>query len=154
MLLAVAHNERTEAQALLADLRYRIGQNARVQEGGRPAEDPQVLLDRALEVSDRIRALGVAIDVTHVGATLPDGDTLVEAIARRDALDQQIRVLAEAADRASDRIARSGRAEIRELPMFDVGGLREEVERLTTERRALDVQVQRTTWTTQLHVPV
>jgi hypothetical protein len=153
-LLAEALSERADARRRLSDLRYRIGQNARVQEGTRPAEDPQVLLNRALDTSDRIRVLAVAIDVTNVASTLPDGTTVTEALAHIDALDRRIRVLTEAADRATDRVARRGRSEVRELSMFDVGGLRDDADRLAAERRVLDAALQLVNWTTELHVPV
>jgi hypothetical protein len=154
MLLAEALDERADAQRRLSDLRYRIGENARVQEGTRPAEDPQVLLNRAMDVSERIRALAVAIDVTNVASTLPDGTTVTEVLARLEALDRQIRVLTETADRATDRVARRSRSEIRELAMFDVGGLRDDADRLAVERRELGAALQLVNWTTALHVPV
>ena len=154
MLLAEALNERADAQRRLSDLRYRIGENARVQEGTRPAEDPQVLLNRAMDISERIRVLAVAVNVTNVASTLPDGTTVTETLAHLDALGRQIRVLTEAADRAADRVARRGRSEIRELAMFDVGGLREDADRLAVERRELDAALQLVNWTTELHVPV
>ena len=64
MLLAEALNERADAQRRLLDLRDRIGANARVQEGEQPPEDPQALLDEAIDVSERIRVLIAAVNVT------------------------------------------------------------------------------------------
>lgn len=154
MLLAEALNERADAQRRLADLRQRIGDNARVQEGERPAEDPWVLLDQALELNDRIRTLVVAVNMTNATTTLSDGSTVTEALASRDALGRRIRVVTEAANRAADRVARWGRAEIREIAIFDVGDLREQADRLAVERRELDAELQRVNWTTELSVAV
>lgn len=154
MLLAEAVSEWADARHRLADLRLRIGANARVQEGERPAEDPRALLDEALEVSERIRALAVAITLTNSGTTLPDGTTVAEALAHRDALDQQVRVVTEAADRASDRLVRRGRGEVRELALFDVAGLRADADRLAADRRELDGELQRVHWASELAVQV
>lgn len=154
MLLAEALNERADAQRRLLDLRDRIGANARVQEGEQPAEDPQVLLDQAIDVSERIRVLAVAVNVTNTTTRLPDGTTVTAALARRDALGRRIRVVAEAAKRAADKVARWGRAEIREVAVLDVAALRVEADRLAAERRALDAELQRINWTTELAVDI
>jgi hypothetical protein len=154
MLLAEALNERADAQRRLVDLRDRIGRNARVQEGEQPAEDPQALLDQAVNVSERIRLLIVAVNLTNTATALPDGTTVTAALARRDALGRRIRVVTEAADRAAVKVARWGRAEIREVAMLDVAALRAEADRLAAERRDLDADLQRINWTTELAVDV
>lgn len=154
MLLAEALNERADAQRRLADLRNRIGENARVQEGEQPAEDPQALLDQAIDVSERIRVLIVAVNLTNTATTLPDGTTVTAALARRDALGQRIRVMTEAAGRATVKVARWGRAEIREVALLDVAALRAEADRLAAQRRDLDGDLQRINWTTELTVDV
>ena len=154
MLLAEALNERADAQRRLLDLRDRIGANARVQEGEQPAEDPQELLDQAIDVSERIRVLIVAVNVTNTATRLPDGTTVTAALARREALGRRIRVVTEAAKRATDKVARWGRAEIREVAVLDVAALRGEADRLAAERRALDAELQRINWTTELAVAI
>lgn len=154
MLLAEALNERADAQRRLLDLRDRIRANARVQEGEQPAEDPQVLLDQAIDVSERIRVLVVAVNVTNTATRLPDGTTVTAALARRDALGRRIRVVTEAAKRAGDNVARWGRAEIREVAVLDVATLRAEADRLAAERIALDAELQRINWTTELAVDI
>lgn len=154
MLLAEALNERADAQRRLADLKQRIGDNARVQEDERPAEDPQALLDQAIEVNERIRALIVAVNVTNTATVLADGTTVTEALARRAALSQRMRLVTDAANRATNKLARWGRAEIREVATLDVAALRAEVERLAAQRRELDAELQRVNWTTELTVAV
>jgi hypothetical protein len=154
MLLAEALNERADAQRRIADLTRRIAANARVQEGETPAEDPQALLDQAIEVNERIRALVVAVNLTNTMTTLPDGTTVTEALARRDALSHRMRLVADAATRAADKLARYGHSEIREVATLDVAALRAEADRLAAERRELDAQLQRINWTTELTVAV
>ena len=150
LLLAEALNERADAQRRLADLKQRIGDNARVHENGRPAEDPQALLHQAIEVNERIRSLGVAVMITDTATRLPDGTTVTEALAQRKALSRRMRLIAGAADRASDSLSRLGR----ETALLDVAALRAEADRLAAQRRALDVEIQRVNWTTELTVSV
>lgn len=154
MLLAEALNERADAQRRLAELRQRIGDNARVQEDVAPAEDPQALLDQAIEVTERIRALIVAVNVTNAVTRLPGGATVTEALARRDALGQRIRLVTDAANRAIDKLARFSRSEIREVAVLDVPALRAQADELAAERRDLDVQLQQVNWTTELQVDI
>jgi hypothetical protein len=150
MLLAEALKERADAQRRLADLKQRISDNARVHENERPAEDPQVLLNQAIEVNERIRALDVAVKVTKTATRLPDGTTVTEALVRRQALDGRMRLVTGAADSASDNVARWGR----EVALLDVAALRAEADRLAAQRRALDVEIERVSWTTELTVAV
>ena len=115
MLLAEALNERADAQRRLSDLKQRIGDNARVQEDEDPAEDPQALLDQAIAVNERIRALIVAVNITNTATMLSDGTTVTEALARRDALSQRMRLITDVANPATVKLTRWGRAEIREV---------------------------------------
>lgn len=154
MLLAEALNERADAQRRLADLTKRIADNARVQEEEAPAEDPEALIAQAVEVNERIRALVVAVNVTNTATTLPDGTTVTEALARRDALGRRIRLVRDTADRATNRLARWGRSELREVATVDIAELRSEADRLVTQRRELDAELQRVNWTTELTVAV
>lgn len=150
MLLAEALYERAAAQRRFVDLKQRIAENARVQEGEQPAEDPYALLGQAVEVNQRIRDLIVAINVANTMITLPDGDTLAAALAQREALTQRLQLVSDTADRAARRRARSGRAEIREIAVVDVGALRAEADRLAAEHRALDATLHWVNWTTEL----
>lgn len=154
MLLAEALNERADARARLIELRYRIAQNVRVPEGMAPAEDPQWLLDEAVDLNERIYELVVAINLTNAITTLPDGATLIEALARRDALSRRLRLVTDAAFRASDTLPRLGRPEVRQVATVDVGQLRAEADRVSVRRRELDIELQRINWTTETSVAV
>ena len=150
MLLAEALNECAEAQRRLADLKLRIGDNARVYEDRRPAEDPQALLDQAIEVNERIRVLGLAVDAANAATRLPDGTAVTEAQAKRDALDRRLELVTDAANSSSGSNTSFGRP----IAVLDVAALRAEAERLATQRRALDAEIQRVNWTTELTAAV
>jgi hypothetical protein len=150
MVLAEALRERAAARRRLLDLRDRIALHARVREGERPAEDPQRLLEEAVHVSERMRVLVVAVNVTNTVTRLPDGTTVTAALARRAALGRRIRMTTEAATNAAGGGARYGRTGIREVAVLDVAALRAEADRLAAERRALDTELQRINWATRL----
>ena len=150
MLLAEALIERADAQRRLADLRQRIAANALVQEGEEPAEDPNALLDEAARLIDRVQELLVAVNATNSATRLPDGTTVTEALAQRDALSLRARLLVDAAKAAANRTGRYGLKEIRDVAVLDVADLRGRADALVAGRRELDVRLQRVNWATEL----
>ena len=99
-------------------------------------------------------ALIVAVNVTNTATRLPDGTMVTEALARRAALSQRMRLVTDAAHRATVKLARWGHAEIREVATLDAAALRAEADRLAAQRRELDAELQRINWTTELTVAV
>ena len=154
MLLAEALLERADAQRRLAELKHRVAENAQVQEGEEPAEDPQRLLDEAARVAERIRQLIVAVNVTNAVTRLPDGATVTEALALRDLLGTRVRLLHDAAAQAAQRPQRFARAELRTVPVLDAGVLRRQADRLAVDHRRLDIALQQVNWSTELTVSV
>src|SRR5579884_3375989 len=133
MKLAEALVLRADLQKRIEQLRARLRQSALVQEGEQPPEDPNELLAEATRLTDELAALVVRINRTNLAATLPDGTTLTEAIARRDALQLRYGLIETAAETASNRIDRYGRSEIRKMATVDVAALRKQTERLAQE---------------------
>jgi uncharacterized protein DUF6847 len=80
----------------------------------------------------------------------PDGATLTDALARRDALTVRHSVIRQVAEVAGERQQRYERAEIRILATVDVGALRRQADDLARERRELDGAIQETNWSTDL----
>ena len=83
----------SEALALRADLNKRIAEvtqrmvdNAKFQEGTKPAEDSAVLLQRLEEMAAQLQNVIAQINKTNIATRLADGRTLTEAIAERDIL--------------------------------------------------------------------
>ena len=92
MKLAAALSERANLQNRLSELNIRFEQNAKVQEGEKPAEDPKKLLIELAECSARLEYLIAAVNLTNA-LTVVNGKTITELLARRDALrDRVIRV--------------------------------------------------------------
>src|SRR5579863_3076709 len=106
MKLAEALVLRADLQKRIEQLRTRLRLSALVQEGEQPPEDPYELLAEAARLSDELAAVIVRVNRTNLATTLPDGTTLTEAIARRDALQQRYSLIETAAETASNRIDR------------------------------------------------
>ena len=89
MKLAEALQERADLNAKIDELRRRLGNNATVQEGEAPAEDPAELVAQLDGCIARLEELIAKINATNC-ATVTDKGTLTELIARRDCLNIRI----------------------------------------------------------------
>ena len=76
MKLANALSQRAELQTRIHQLEARLYNNAQVQEGEQPAEDPRELLRELEEDYVRLEALISAINRTNNAARTEDGATL------------------------------------------------------------------------------
>ena len=150
MKLAEALVLRADLQKRLAQMRTRLNQSALVQEGEQPPENPAELLAELEQMLVQLRDLMSRINRTNLQASLPDGTTLTNALARRDVLSLQHSIISGLADTASNRIERYGRSEIRRLATVDVAALRRQADELARQRRELDTLIQATNWSTDL----
>lgn len=146
MKLAEALLERKQAKARLAELRKRLADSVLVQEGDRPAEDPEALLREMEEIAERLRLLTVRINDTNVTGGIEGGQTLMEAIAERDRLDQLHEIYRHTAGQATPQRDRFGRHEIRFVATVNAAGLHRRADAIARERRQLDVRIQEANW--------
>src|SRR5258708_10335511 len=73
----------------------RLDSNAKVQEGDSPDEQPTALLDEARRVLAEMKRLTMQINFTNLQTRLPGDESvnLMEAIAERDRLAQERKLL-------------------------------------------------------------
>jgi hypothetical protein len=150
MKLGEALTLRSQLQTRIEQLRGRLKASALVQEGEQPPEDPASLLAEFDGLATQLERLVTQINHTNLATKLPDGTTLTDALARRDALGLRQTVIRQVADVAGERQQRYGRAEIRILATVDVSALRRQADDLARERRELDGQIQETNWSSDL----
>ena len=106
MRLAQALILRADNQKRVEQLKQRLLSNARVQEGEAPSEDPQALLSELERVVAELVQLIQRVNRTNSQTQLAAGETLADALARRDLLKVQhaiYRELAQAATVKQDR---------------------------------------------------
>lgn len=149
MKLAEALILRADLQKRLHQLRERLILNAQVQEGEKPAEDPEALLRELDEVAGELEAMIRRINLTNAQA-LPSGETLTALLARRDCLTEKISILRSFLNAASDISGRSSRMEIKIYSTVPVAALQKQADSLSKQLRELDVQIQSANWTTEL----
>lgn len=149
MKLASALSERADIQRRLSELSERLANNAKVQEGDTPAEDPQELLAEMDGLIGRLETLIYRINMTN-SKVETDGVSMTMMIARRDCLKKRIAMLRGFLDCASSKVERYSRAEIAVHSTVDVKELQKQVDGLSRELRELDEKIQELNWTTEL----
>ena len=149
MKLAEALQERADLNRRIQQLQQRLGNNAIVQEGEQPAEDPKELLvelDRAVcELEDLISRINLTNCRTLVGCK-----SLTELLARRDMLTVKLGAYRNLVQSASQVSRRATRTEIKLLSTVNVKDLQKQVDQMAKELRLLDNSIQETNWNTEL----
>ena len=150
MKLANALSQRAELQTRIHQLEARLYNNAQVQEGEQPAEDPRELLRELEEDYVRLEALISAINRTNNAARTEDGATLSDLLARRDCLRGKLGILRNFLDNASALVRRRTAGEIKVKSSVNVRELQKQVDGLSKELRQLEEIIQEKNWTTEL----
>jgi hypothetical protein len=148
--LAEALAERADLQTRIAQLRPRIAENARHQDGDSPAEDPRALIEEAERLAGALELVIRRVNKTNASTPFADGRTITDAIAERDVLSVRRKVYAEAAKAAAQRTDRFMRSEIKLVSALDVPELQRRVDDLSRQYRALDSRLQELNWSTEL----
>lgn len=150
MKLANALSQRSELQTRIRQLENRLNNNAQVQEGEEPAEDPVELL-RELEADyARLEELISAINRTNSSTRLEDGMTLSDLLAKRDCLKNRLGGLRNFLDNASALVRRHSVSEIKVKSTVDVRQLQKQADGLSKQLRKLEETIQEKNWTTEL----
>ena len=148
--LANALSQRSELQTRIRQLEVRLNNNAQVQEGEQPAEDPVELLKELEADYARLEELISAINRTNNSTRLEDGTTLSDLLARRDCLKGKLSILRGFLNSASSLVRRHSVSEIKIKSTVDVRQLQKQVDGLSKELRQLEETVQEKNWTTEL----
>lgn len=149
MKLAEALIERADLQTRLSQLDARLHNNAKVQEGETPAEDPNALLQELDRIAARLEQLITAINLTNSAVT-DGGETLTALLARRDVLKSRVGALRNFLNAASSVVIRGSRSEVVIRSTVDVAALRKEADARAMELRKLDTRIQALNWTADL----
>ena len=149
MKLATALSERADLQKRISELEKRLNNNAKVQEGEKPAEDPAELLKELDACIIRLEEL-----IAHINKTnneTKDGDqTIADLIAHRDCLKTRIGVMRSFLDECSGQVSRYTKTEIKILSTVSVQDLQKQVDLYAKELRETDERIQSLNWTTEL----
>ena len=149
MKLAEALSKRSQLMEKVSQLKVRLNDCIKVQEGDVLAESPDSVikeLDRTLE---ELGSLIYHINLTNT-LTEVDGQTITSLLALRDVRSMKVKTLGEALKVLTEREDRYNRNEIRFVRTVDVKDFRHIYDRSAAELRELDLRIQALGWTTEL----
>lgn len=149
MKLAEALNQRADLQKRIAQLKERLNNNVKVQEGDSPAEDPKDLFAELDDAIHQLKETVFRINRTNL-ETAVEGRSLTDIIAEKDTLSLKISTLREVLENANVRSDRFSRNEIKFVRTIDVSKLQKQIDDLSKQLRELDVKLQQANWSTDL----
>ena len=121
----------------------------RIQEGEQPAEDPTDLMKDLNSCLKQLEELIYRINVTNMHAKSGD-KTLTQLMAERDVLTKRVQVLREVFNQASSSSERYSRSEIKYVTTIDVKAMGKQLDKLSSQLRSLDVEIQSINFATEL----
>ncbi|MDE6834497.1 MAG: DIP1984 family protein [Ruminococcus sp.] len=149
MKLAEALVLRAEMKTKINNIHSRLNDNAKVQEGETPAENPYTLIEELNSVSDEMAELIKNINYTNC-MTVENGVSLTDMIAEKDVLQKKVSVMKSFLSNASSLVNRYSNTEIKILSTVDVVKLQKKVDTMSKQLRELDMNIQRINWTVDL----
>ncbi|OMH81872.1 hypothetical protein AX774_g4670 [Zancudomyces culisetae] len=150
MRLAEALILRADLDKSITDLKNRIVNNSLVQDGTKPAEDPERLFTELYAKIQELEDLIVRINSTNLAVKTDSGLSITSAIAKRDSLEKLHRILDAVSSHANTTVNRYSKTEILNVATVDIVALRKKIDKLAKERREIDVQIQAANWTNEL----
>lgn len=148
MKLAEALSIRADLQRRINQLRMRLKDSSKVQEGDIPAEQLTDLFQELDACLVQWEDMVFRINQTNI-KTLYEGKSITRMIARKDRLAQRVAINQELLKHVME-TERYGRNEIRYVRQVDVTALRKETDCFAKELRELDLKLQELNWAVDL----
>lgn len=147
MKLAEALSLKKDLEKRISDLKERLDNAVRVQEGDEPAENPAELLAELDSCLGQLERLIYNINVTNMKVVNEDGKTMTKMLAERDVLNKRIGILRSTFNRAASYGDRYSRNEVRSVATIEAKPLRQELDKFSKQYRELDMTIQRLNFT-------
>ncbi|HAK42362.1 MAG TPA: hypothetical protein DCM59_06170 [Clostridium sp.] len=146
MKLAEALILRADYQKKIEQLKKRLFNCVKVQEGEEPSEDPQILLEEINAIMNELTRLIQRINKTNCSIQFDETKTLADALAYRDQLLDKRLILSTLADTAAIKHDRFSRSEVKFLSTINVSDTQKQIDKLSKEFRELDTKIQGMNW--------
>lgn len=141
---------RADCKKKIDQLRPRLVNSAKVQEGDEPPEDPQELMAEVEASLQELASLIKRINKTNSLTEFQEGMTLTDALAERDVLALKLIVYNDLVQATSTVVNRYSRSEIKLVSTVNSGEVQKQLDRLSRQYRELDTKIQEKNWQTDL----
>jgi uncharacterized coiled-coil DUF342 family protein len=149
MKLAEALILRADTRTKLSQLKTRMQNNVKIQEGEQPAEDFNELLAQYNELAAEYTTLAKRVNRTNAATAMNSG-TIADAIAERDGLKSRIGCYRELYNTTAITENRYSRNEIKFVRCANPAALQREIDALSKQFREIDTAIQALNWATEL----
>ena len=149
MKLAEALQIKKNLDIKIANIKLRLENNARVQEGLEPAENPTDLFKELEEAVNSLEDYTSRINLTN-SVTKVEGKTLTELLSRREALKIKINAYDRFIQSGSTLTDRYSNTEILVRPTLPINEIQKRRDLIAKELRETDYKIQETNFTTDL----
>jgi len=150
MKLAEALIERKALKNKIEELKRRIYQHAKIQEGDQPIESPDMLIEELKQAIREFENLVVRINKTNNQTMVSNNVSMMEALIKKDMLNLLHMVHINLAEKALPNQDRYSQREIKQVPNVDVSAIRQQADKIAKEYRELDKKIQESNWTIEL----
>lgn len=150
MKLAEALILRTDYQKRIEQLKNRLVQNAKIQEGESPNEDPKELQKELTNLLSQLNRLIKSINRTNFQTAFEENQSLGDALTERELLGQERKIYSELLEQTSLRHDRYSRSEIKFITTINVRETQNYVDELSRKYRLFDTKIQELNWRTNL----
>ena len=150
MKLGEALIVRSDYQKRIEQLRNRLLQNAKIQEGETPNEDPYELTKELNQIFSNLKQLIKNINRTNLLTTFDEQQSLADALTERDLLGQERKIYSALLDVAAMQHERYSRTEIKSITTINVKDTQKYVDELSRKHRMLDTKIQEINWLTNV----
>ena len=145
MKLAEALVIRADSQKRLEQIKARLLRNAKVQEGEKPAEDPEALITEFEATASELVQLIRRINLSNSTAIVL-GRTMTQALAERDVLKQRQALYRDLAQAATVTQSVSTKSEVRFKGTVTVSVVQKKADAAAKDLRELDARIQEANW--------
>jgi len=150
MKLAEALSQRAQLNIKISQLRSRLNDCIKIQEGDELIESPEQVVEELDKTLSEFRSLIYRINMTNTATTLAEGRNITSLLAERDALSLRVKALNDALRKITEPESRYTRTEIKFIRTVDVKQFRGNYEKSAAELRRLDLTIQSLGFTTEL----
>ena len=149
MKLAEALSRRAALIERSQQLRSRLKDCIKIQEGDEPTEDVDRVIVELDQTLDELQKLIYRINMTNTTAVI-EGRNLTSLLAERDTLAMRAKTLYEGLKHLTEREDRYGRMEVKYVRTVNANEFRKIYDQSAARLRELDLKIQALGWSTEL----
>lgn len=143
MKLAEALQIKKDLNLKISNIKRRLENNARVQDGVEPAENPRQLFKELEYVIKSYEEYTSRINLTNSKVEI-DGETLTQLLARRESLKLKVSAYDTFIENGSELTDRYSNTEIIVRPTLDINEIQKRRDLIAKDLRKLDYKIQET----------